>query len=123
MTRPLPSSTPTRNTGAYKVTVTFTDKDGGVGVGTFMVSVIAAPTVQGVVINDGSAQRRWSPASRSTFSAPSPSTPAAFEVRTKDGGPVGLIVTTSQVDGRTVAVLIFSGRTSSAARCPTAATP
>ena len=35
--------------------------------------------------------------------------PGAFEVRTKDGVSVGLIVTTSQVEGRTVAMMNFTG--------------
>ncbi len=66
-------------------------------------------TVLGVVINDGSAQRSMVKSLTITFSRPITVDPGAFEVRNRDGSPVGLIVATSIVDGKTVAVLTFTG--------------
>ena len=69
----------------------------------------AAAAVQGVVINDGSARRSMVTSLTVTFSSPVHHRPRRIELRSRAGGPVGLTVTTSLVNGQTVAVLTFSG--------------
>ena len=66
-------------------------------------------TIFGVVVNDGSAQRSMVTSLTVNMSASVTIDSGAFEVHTKDGVPIGVLVSTSQVDGRTVAVLKFTG--------------
>ncbi len=65
--------------------------------------------VQSVAINDGSAQRSMVTSLTVTFDRLVTVDPGAFELRRQDGSLVGLNVATSVADGRTVAVLTFSG--------------
>jgi hypothetical protein len=69
---------------------------------------VAPARVAGVMINDGSAQRSMVNSLTVTFDGPVTIDPGAFEV----AGPAGsleLTVAAAVVDGRTVAVLTFSG--------------
>jgi hypothetical protein len=65
--------------------------------------------VVNVAVNDGSAQRSMVNSLTVTFDREVTFDSGAFEVYKQDGTRVGLNVTTSVVDGRTVAVLTFSG--------------
>jgi pectin methylesterase-like acyl-CoA thioesterase len=65
--------------------------------------------VQTVVVNDGSVQRSKVNSLTVTFADTVTLDPGAFELSRQEGGLVGLSVTTSVVDGRTVAVLTFAG--------------
>ncbi len=79
---------------------------------TLVVIVTAPPTVQSVVLNDGSAQRSMLSSITITFSGPVilPANPAdAFELVKQGGSRVGLNVAVSLVAGKTVAVLTFTG--------------
>jgi N-acetylglucosamine-6-sulfatase len=67
------------------------------------------PTVEGVVVNDGSAQRSMVNSVTVTFDRVVTLDAGAFALRRAGGAAVGVGVTTSVVDGRTVAVLTFSG--------------
>jgi hypothetical protein len=73
------------------------------------VWVVAPARVADVAVNDGSAQRSMVNSLTVTFDEPVTLAPGAFEVSRQDGGPVGLAVTASEVNGRTVAVLTFAG--------------
>jgi RHS repeat-associated protein len=73
------------------------------------VVAVAPPTVESVVINDGSAQRSMVTRITITFSGPVTLDPGALELREQGGGPVGLALATSQVGGKTVVVLSFAG--------------
>jgi hypothetical protein len=68
-----------------------------------------APTVQSVVVNDGSAQRSMVTSLTVTFSTVVHLDPGAFGLVRQGGGAIGLQVTEAVVDGRTVATLIFVG--------------
>jgi pimeloyl-ACP methyl ester carboxylesterase len=98
--------------GSYVVTVTVSDNDSGVGRDAVLVTVVAPPTVQSVVLNDGSAQRSMVTSITVTFSG-SVALPAnqadALQLVKQGGGPVGVAVTASLVGGKTVAVLTFAG--------------
>jgi hypothetical protein len=65
--------------------------------------------VQGVVVNDGSAQRSMVTSLTVSFSTAVRIDSGAFELRRQDGTLVGLNVTTSVVDGHTLALLTFTG--------------
>jgi hypothetical protein len=65
--------------------------------------------VQGVAVNDGSAQRSRVTSLTVTFGGLVTLDPGAFDVLQQGGGLIGLDVTTSVVDGRTLAVLTFAG--------------
>ena len=65
------------------------------------------PMVTGMVVNDGSAQRSMVTRLTLNFSAPVTIAPNAFELRRRDGAPVGLVATPA-ADGRSV-VLTFTG--------------
>jgi hypothetical protein len=67
------------------------------------------PRVESVVINDGSAQRSMVNSLAITFSGVVTLYPGAFELRASNGSAVGLNVAASVVDGRTVAILSFTG--------------
>ena len=71
--------------------------------------VVAPVRVQSVVVNDDSAQRSRVTSLTVTFSGLVTFLPDAFELRRADGTLVGLAVNTSEVDGKTVAVLTFTG--------------
>jgi hypothetical protein len=73
------------------------------------VRVIAPARVEGVVVNDGAAQRSMVKSLTVAFDGPVTIDPGAFELTRQGGGPVGLNVAVSEVDGKTVAVLTFSG--------------
>jgi hypothetical protein len=116
-----------RTAGTFTLTVTVTEKNGGVGNGVVLVTVMAPLTVQSVVINDGSAQRSMVTSITVTFSGVVSwqGTPAdAFQLSKQSGGPVdhipvllprqssgplSLIVTPSVTAGRTVVVITFTG--------------
>jgi acetyl esterase/lipase len=69
----------------------------------------ALARVEGVQVNDGSAQRSMVNSLTVTFNSAVTVDPGAFELRRQDGSLVGLSVAASEVDGRTVAVLTFTG--------------
>jgi hypothetical protein len=73
------------------------------------MQVVAPARVAGVAVNDGSAQRSMVNSITVTFDGPVTLDPGAFDLSRPDGTPVELTVATSVVDGRTVAVLTFSG--------------
>jgi hypothetical protein len=73
------------------------------------VQTIAPARVAGVAVNDGSAQRSMVNSLTVTFDGPVALDPGAFALSRQDGSPVGLTVSASVVDGRTVAVLTFTG--------------
>jgi uncharacterized delta-60 repeat protein len=100
---------PYANPGTYNVTVTVADDDGGIGSSGFHVTVVAPPTVQGVVINDGSAQRSMVTSITVSFAGLVQLDGGAFEVRQNGGGVVDLSIVASEVGGHTVAVLRFLG--------------
>ena len=98
------------SSGNDVVTVKVTDGHGAVGTSSLHVSVVAPPTVQGFVVNDGSAQRSMVTSLTYTFSTLVNIDPGAFEVDRVGGGAVGLIVSTSTTaSGQTRVVLDFSG--------------
>ena len=66
-----------------------------------------SPTVTGIAVNDGSAQRSMVTRLTVNFSAPVTIAPNAFELRRRDGTLVGLVATPA-ADGRSV-VLTFTG--------------
>ncbi len=65
--------------------------------------------VEGVQVNDGSAQRSMVKSVTVTFDRVVTLDAGAFDLRRGGGGAVGLTVSTSVVGGRTVAVLTFTG--------------
>jgi arylsulfatase A-like enzyme len=67
------------------------------------------PTVESVVVNDGSAQRSMVKSLTVTFDRVVTLDPGAFGLQDGSGGEVQLNVVTSVVGGRTVAVLTFTG--------------
>jgi hypothetical protein len=67
------------------------------------------PTIDSVVINDGSAQRSMVNSLTITFDRIVTFDPGAFGLKRQDGSAVGLNVVASVVDGRTIAVLTFTG--------------
>jgi hypothetical protein len=71
------------------------------------IRVVAPARVADVAVNDGSAQRSIVTRLTVTFDAAVTLDPGAFELA-GPGGQVGLAVTASVVDGRTVAVLTFT---------------
>jgi uncharacterized delta-60 repeat protein len=97
------------NAGNFTVTVTVNDDDGGTGTASVAVTVLAPPTVQSVLINDGSAQRSMVNSLTVTFGSTVTVDPGAFTLVMHGGGTVGLSVATSVVSGQTVAVLTFPG--------------
>jgi hypothetical protein len=75
------------------------------------VQTIALAQVSSVTVNDGSAQRSMVNSITVTFDSDGAVAiaPGAFELSRQDESLVDLNVTTSVVDGRTVAVLTFTG--------------
>jgi hypothetical protein len=71
--------------------------------------VVAPARVEGVVVNDGSAQRAMVNGLTVTFDGPVTLAPGAFELRRADRSLVDLKVAASEVEGRTVATLTFIG--------------
>src|SRR5262249_8192653 len=71
---------------------------------------VVPPTVESVVINDGHPQRSKVNRITITFSTEVTLDPGAVGVRNAAGKSVRLRVSTSVVNGRTVAVLTFKGR-------------
>jgi arylsulfatase A-like enzyme len=67
------------------------------------------PTVETVVVNDGSDQRSVVKSLTVTFDRAVTFDPGAFGLRRQDGTAVGLNVAASVVGGRTVVVLTFTG--------------
>jgi hypothetical protein len=65
--------------------------------------------VDGVVVNDGSAQRSMVNSVTVTFGGAAVLDPGAIELRRQDGSLVNSDVTVSVVGGKTVAVLTFAG--------------
>lgn len=74
-----------------------------------LTAVVAPPSVESVVVNDGSAQRSMVTSFTVTFSGPVTLDFGAFELRRQDGSLVGLRVALSLVNGKTVAALTFTG--------------
>jgi ELWxxDGT repeat protein len=72
-------------------------------------SSTAAPTVESVVVNDGSVQRSQVTSLTVTFSTQVSLDSGALEVQRGDGSDVGIDVATSVVGGKTVAVITFTG--------------
>jgi hypothetical protein len=69
----------------------------------------APPTVDSIVVNDGSVQRSEVTSLTVTFSTQVALTPGALEVQRQDGSDVGINVATTVVGGHTVAVVTFTG--------------
>jgi hypothetical protein len=67
------------------------------------------PTIESVVVNDGSAQRSMVSSLTVTFDRVVTLDPGGFELQRQDGSAVSLNVIASVANGRTVAVLTFSG--------------
>jgi hypothetical protein len=67
------------------------------------------PTVESMVVNDGSVQRSLVTSLTVTFSTTVNLDDGALEVQRQDGSDVGISVTTSVVKGQTVAVITFTG--------------
>jgi ELWxxDGT repeat protein len=85
----------------------FTAADGLHGREVWVLTI--APTVESVVINDGSAQRSMVTSLTVTFDSVVTLDPGAFEVRRQGGGLIPLTVSAAVVGNRTVAVLTFTG--------------
>jgi ELWxxDGT repeat protein len=85
----------------------FTADDGFHGVELWVWAPSA--TVDGVLVNDGSAQRSMVTGLTVTFSTTVTLDADAFVVQRQDGILAGVTFTASVVDGRTVAVLAFTG--------------
>jgi hypothetical protein len=73
------------------------------------VRTVAPARVAGVAVNDGSAQRSMVNSLTVTFDGRLTVDAGAFELSRPDGSLVELAAATSVVDGRTVAVLTFTG--------------
>jgi hypothetical protein len=71
--------------------------------------VAAPPTIESVVVNDGSAQRSMVNSFTITFDRVVTFDPGAFGLQRQDGSMISLNVAASVVGGRTIAVLSFSG--------------
>ncbi len=69
----------------------------------------APPTVNSVILNDGSAQRSMVDRVTVTFDGNAVLDPGAIELRREDGSPVDAGVRISQLGGDTMAVLTFAG--------------
>jgi hypothetical protein len=99
--------------GSYAFTLQVADAGGLTASRSFVVTAndVAdpTPTVVSVVVGDGSAQRSRVTSLTVTFSEVVDLAAGAFELRSASGGLVGLEVNTSEVGGRTVAVLTFVG--------------
>jgi hypothetical protein len=67
------------------------------------------PTVESVVVNDGSAQRSMVNRLTITFDRQETFDPGAFDLQRMGWGEVALSIATSVVNGRTVSVLTFTG--------------
>jgi hypothetical protein len=67
------------------------------------------PTVESVVVNDGSAQRSMVNSVTVTFGGAVVLDPGAIELRRLDGTPIDFRLDISTVGGKTVAVLTFAG--------------
>jgi hypothetical protein len=65
--------------------------------------------VENIVLNDGSAQRSMVNSVTITFDGAAILDPGAIELRRRDGTPVNVRLSISQVNGKTVAVLTFAG--------------
>jgi autotransporter-associated beta strand protein len=98
-----------RNSGSYTVHLQWRDDHGEGDDQDLTVTVAAAPGVESVVINDGSAQRSKVTRLTVIFSEVVTLAPGAFRLRKDGGGLVGLKVTSFVADGKTVAVLTFRG--------------
>jgi hypothetical protein len=93
----------------------FDNDDGltaGRALGTYVVSnfLIPAPArVASVVVNDGTIQRSMVTSVTITFDGPVTLDPGAFELRTAQGQLIGMNVAPSLDNGKTVALLTFTG--------------
>jgi len=99
--------------GVYTLTVQVADPGGLTASRPVLVTAAAVndplPTVVGVVVNDGSAQRSRVTSLTVTFSEVVTLGDGAFELRSHSGALVGLEVAASEVGGRSVVVLTFAG--------------
>lgn len=75
----------------------------------FQINNAPPARVGSVIVNDGSAQRSMINRITVTFDSVVTVDAAAFELRRQGGALVGLSVATSVVNGRTIAVLTFTG--------------
>jgi hypothetical protein len=80
-----------------------------VGGGEVLRITLGPAEVGSVVVNDGSAQRSMVTSLTVTFDRVVTIDPGAFELQRQGGSSVELAVTTSVVEGRTVALLTFAG--------------
>jgi membrane-associated phospholipid phosphatase len=78
-------------------------------VANFLRPVPAPARVESLVVNDGSAPRSMVPSLTVTFTGLVARDAGAFGLRRQDGSPVALAVATAEADGRTIALLTFSG--------------
>lgn len=95
--------------GTYGVSLTATNEDGDSGTTSTRIVAVAPPTVQSVLINDGSAQRSMVTSLTVTFSGVVNLASGALEVDLQGGSARGIVVNASVVGGRTVAVITFTG--------------
>jgi hypothetical protein len=77
--------------------------------GNALVRAVAPAQVESVVVNDGSAQRSMVESLEVTFDREVILDPSAIELSREDGSLVTLSVAASLINGRTVAVITFSG--------------
>jgi hypothetical protein len=89
------------------VSATATDPNGNTS--EFSADAIIRPTVRSVQINDGSAQRSMVKSLTITFSSIVTLAPGAIEVDRVGGRAESVVVTTSTVNGQTVALVSFTG--------------
>ena len=94
--------------GNYTITVTATDKDGGVGTATKALQIAVAPTLSNVVINNGEAQR--SHIDTISFTLTSPSVP----ITSLDTSEMALVFDGSTIVPLTNATVTYNAATGQA---------
>ncbi|MCA9058676.1 MAG: hypothetical protein KDA85_09260, partial [Planctomycetaceae bacterium] len=100
--------------GIYEVSVLTDDGNGNVVPKTFHVTVsdvAEVPTVESVVINDGTAQRSMVTSLTVTFDREVTLGSGAFEVTDGGGNQIVLQVNSNSVNGKTVSTITFPGLT------------
>jgi hypothetical protein len=100
--------TPSR-AGSYTVTVRVTDNGNPAKSAFETIQIAVTPSVESVLINDGEAQRSMVTHLTVQFSDVMTFDPGAFVLTKADGSTVNVNVSTSVVNGKTVAVLTLTG--------------
>jgi hypothetical protein len=97
--------------GSYTVHVRWVDQTGAGNSRNLQVQVVAAaPHIEDVVVDDGTAQRSMVRSLTVTIDGEVTIGDGAFEVRRKGGPRVAVEVVSAVVDGRTVVTLTFAGK-------------